>query len=75
MSREAEVEEEERAFERRVVRDSRLSGCSCTELAPAVFWCKASDDAGGSRGSREEDEGEEARTEGEEEGSRWPCRG
>ena len=73
MSREAEVEEEERAFERREVRDSRLSGCSCTELAPAVR-CKASD-AGGSRGSREEDEGEEARTEGEEEGSRWPCRG
>ena len=71
MSREAEVEEEERAFERREVRDSRLSGCSCTELAAA--WCKASD-AGGSKGRREEDEGDEATTDGEE-GSRSPCRG
>jgi len=63
MSREDKVVEEERAFERREVRDSRLSGCSCTELAS---WLTASD-AGGNKGSREEDEGDEATA--EEEGS------
>ena len=63
MSREAEVEEEERAFVRREARDSRLSGCSCTELASRL----TASDAGGNKGSREEDEGDEATT--EEEGS------
>ena len=63
MSREDKVVEEERAFERREVRDSRLSGCSCTELASRL----TASDAGGNKGSREEDEGDEATA--EEEGS------
>ena len=59
MSREDKVVEEERAFGRREERDSRLSGCSCTELE------LTSDVAGGNKGRREEDEGDEATT-GEE---------
>ena len=62
MSREDKVVEEERALERREVRDSRLSGWSCNEFA-----CLTTSNAGGNTGSREEDEGEEATIERAEE--------
>ena len=61
-----EEEEEESAFERKGVRDSRLSGCSCTLLALLTSVAE------GSKGSREEDEGDEEATTKEEEGSLSP---
>ena len=61
-----EEEEEESAFERKGVRDSRLSGCSCTLLALLTSVAE------GSKGSREEDEGDEEATTREEEGSLSP---